>query len=225
MQGSEPSAGAAAITLDEYQRVVPDKIELINGNLLASEEARLDLLALLLKKYGLERLHCCAIHSTGATRLIVPATTCSSLPQYDGHLAFTASFWVDTYLQTHPIGRIYYPAPRFVLRDDPPTNVAPAVAYISVHRLAQFAPDDVYRVVPDLIMEVLSHPSHQDEIDRHVADFLAAGTQIAWIIDACDRTCWVRRRNGQEKVYSYNEKIYSASVLPRLSLRVYEIFE
>ena len=53
MDRPEPTAWAEEITLEEFERFAPQKLELVNGNILASEEIRLDLLALLLKNCGL----------------------------------------------------------------------------------------------------------------------------------------------------------------------------
>ena len=145
-------------------------------------------------------------------------------PEIDELIAFGAAFWIDCYLQTRPIGRIYQPAPHFLLCVAPLTIRTPDAAYVAAHRIAEFETHDVWHVAPDLIVEVLSHPNRQEEIDSRINDFFAAGTSIAWIVDECDQTCVVRRRGVGEKVYGLNEKIYSAPVLPRLSLHGYELF-
>jgi Uma2 family endonuclease len=145
-------------------------------------------------------------------------------PVIDRHIAFGSAFWIDTYLQSRPIGRVFQPAPRFQLCADPVTIRIPDVAYVAAHRCAEFASKELWRIAPDLITEVLSHPNRQEEVDSRIDDFFAAGTAIAWIIDTCDQTCIVRHRNGGEEVYGLNNKIFSAPVLPRLCLRVYELF-
>ena len=54
MERPQPTAWPEEISVQEFERFVPDKIELVDGKLLDSEEARLDLLAVLLKNCGLE---------------------------------------------------------------------------------------------------------------------------------------------------------------------------
>lgn len=54
MERPEPTAWPQEISAQEFERFVPDKIELVNGMLLDSEAARRDLLVVLLKNCGLE---------------------------------------------------------------------------------------------------------------------------------------------------------------------------
>ena len=143
---------------------------------------------------------------------------------FDSVLSFNASFWIESYLQEQPRGRTFRPAPRFLLRENPLTMRVPDVAFLSTHKLAQEPVSEVMRIAPDLIVEILGDPSRRQEVDQRIADFFRAGTDIAWIVDPDTNTCTVRRRRGEERVFRYNQKVYSAPVLPRLCLRVYELF-
>lgn len=49
-----PRPWAEPVSLEEYTSFTPHRIDVVAGNLLDSEEERLDLLALLLKNCGLE---------------------------------------------------------------------------------------------------------------------------------------------------------------------------
>jgi Uma2 family endonuclease len=142
----------------------------------------------------------------------------------DGALAFGASFLIDTYLQRYPRGLTLRPAPAFLLRSTPLTIRVPDVAFIATERLAQFKSEELWRVAPDLIVEVINDPARQSEVDGRINDFFEAGTQVAWILDALTDTCEVRRRSGESRTFANNDKVYSAPVLPRLNLYVYELF-
>jgi hypothetical protein len=50
----QPRRWAERITQAEFATCAPEKLELVDGNVLASEKARLTLLALLLKNCGVE---------------------------------------------------------------------------------------------------------------------------------------------------------------------------
>lgn len=50
----KPRAWAEPITAEEFAKFAPKSLALIDGNILSSEEERLNLLALLLKNCGLE---------------------------------------------------------------------------------------------------------------------------------------------------------------------------
>ncbi|MGG1289843.1 hypothetical protein ABE218_00325 [Bacillus smithii] len=49
-----PSKNPQPITYSQYERYTPEKLELINRNLLGSEQERIELLLLLLYNVGLE---------------------------------------------------------------------------------------------------------------------------------------------------------------------------
>ena len=143
---------------------------------------------------------------------------------YDGALAFGAFFLIERYLQDYPRGSAFRPAPAFLLRNEPLTIRVPDVAYVAAHRVAEFGAHALMTAPPDLVVEVVTATARRAEVKERVDDFLAAGTEIAWILDACMRICHVRRRDGTSRMFGYNEKLYSAPVLPRLNLRVYELF-
>lgn len=145
-------------------------------------------------------------------------------PWADGVWAFDISYHIDTYLQEHPRGRCFRPAPRFILATDPVTIRVPDVAFIETGRLITNTWDNICPVVPELVAEVISQSSRWDEVDARIADFLKAGTAVAWILDAMEKRLIVRRRRGTDVVYGFNQKVYSAPVLPRLNVYVYELF-
>ncbi len=49
-----PSRKPQQVTYSQYERYIPEKVELIKGNLLYSEQERIELLLLLLYNVGLE---------------------------------------------------------------------------------------------------------------------------------------------------------------------------
>lgn len=143
----------------------------------------------------------------------------------DGALACGASFHIDTYLQDHPRGQTFRPAPGFILRTLPSRLIrTPDVAYMELHRVAEIKFIVVCPVVPDLIVEVLTDARRRQEVEERVRDFLQAGTSMAWILDGCAKTCEVRRRKGESRIFALDSKVYAAPLLPRLNLRVYELF-
>lgn len=142
----------------------------------------------------------------------------------DGVYAFDVAFHLNGYLQDHPRGRVFRPAPPFMLSVTPVTVRVPDVAFIETHRLvARGGGAGVCPIVPDLIAEIISHPARWDEIDERVADFMAAGTSTAWILDTMEKRLIVRSAQGRARAFDYNAKVYSAPLLPRLNVRVYEL--
>jgi Uma2 family endonuclease len=145
-------------------------------------------------------------------------------PPRDGALAFGAFYNIECYLQQKPRGRAFRPSPAFLLRGDPLTIRVPDVSFIEAHRCAQFDWNQLCPIAPDLIVEVLTDTSRAAEVDERIADFFAAGTRIAWILDGRSDTVVVRHARGESRRFHDNEKVLSAPVLPRLNLPVYELF-
>lgn len=146
-------------------------------------------------------------------------------PAIDGGLAYAAYFHLYSYLQASGVGQVFRPAPAFMLQSMPRLVRIPDVAFLSAFRPSNAHVAAICDFAPNLIVEVMTQRERQGEIEDRVRDFLKTGTEMAWIVDFETRTCEVRHRSGERRVFTRNEKLRAPSLLPRLNLGVYEIFE
>src|SRR5207247_2417345 len=82
----------------------------------------------------------------------------------------------------------------FLLARDPDTVRAPDVAFIS-HLRAREVGDvpSYFPGPPDLAVEVLSPSDRSGEVHGKVADYLAAGARLVWVVDPRTKRVLVHR--------------------------------
>ncbi len=137
--------------------------------------------------------------------------------------ALIASF-IQMYLNQNPIGRVMGDGVLFYL---PNGDVfIPDAAYVSFAR--QPTIPERYDLAPDLAVEVLSPSNSSVEIEEKVASYLAAGSQMVWVVNPVKQTVNVwRPGEGRElrvEKLTLDDTLDGGAVLPGFSLPVRDIF-
>jgi Uma2 family endonuclease len=113
----------------------------------------------------------------------------------------------------------------FFLEQDPDSVVAPDVAFIGADRIPP--PDRQHefgRVVPHVVVEVLSPSNTSTEIKRKLAVYRRAGVPLVWDADPIDQTVTAYFRDGRVRVYHIGEELDGGDVLPGFRVPVAEFF-
>lgn len=104
---------------------------------------------------------------------------------FEGWITFIILGQFDRYLEQHDIGMVY--TPDAVLRILPGVGRAADVAFVSWASLPGGRPpersDPVPRVVPELVVEVLSRSNTPGEMSRKRGEYFRAGVKRVWEID------------------------------------------
>ena len=124
----------------------------------------------------------------------------------------------------HP-GRIYgsdlslsswLDAPRRLRRPD--------VSFVSQARLpGGKTPVGVLTVAPDLVVECVSPHDIASTLERKVAEYLAAGVRLVWVIYPEERRAMVRRPDGTATVVSVDDHLEGEDVLPGFRVRLRDV--
>lgn len=77
---------------------------------------------------------------------------------------------------------------------------------------------------PDIAVEVFSPSNTAAEMERKVAEYLAAGSQRVWVTYTSNRSVAVHRNDGSTITYTGNDVITDEELLPSFSLPLAEIF-
>ena len=103
--------------------------------------------------------------------------------------------------------------------------LVPDVAYLSYDRVPfdDEKAADIPRVAPDAAVEVLSPRDRRRDVDEKIRVYLAAGTNVVFVVDTIDETVVAYDRRGRE-LFGVTDVVTHAS-LPEFSLRVYTLFE
>ena len=114
----------------------------------------------------------------------------------------------------------------FTLQDDPVRIRIPDISFIATARIPEggFRTSPIHGA-PDLAIEVVSPTDKAGELAVKTADYLAAGTQQVWIVEAAARTDAVYRPGGAARVYGADDTLDGGDLLPGLALPVGDLFD
>jgi len=114
----------------------------------------------------------------------------------------------------------------FLLSRHPDTVRAPDVAFVRRDRFdADEAERSFFRGAPDLAIEILSPTNRPGETHAKVADYLAAGSKLVWVIDPAHEVVSVYRSLLAPRCIGADGVIQGDDVLPGLSISVATLLE
>ncbi len=144
---------------------------------------------------------------------------------FESRLAGLIIYFIESFLDSNDLGIVVGEAG--TLRLAPGLIRLPDVAFISWNKFpnrrlpAQPIPD----LAPDLAVEVLSASNTDQEMDRKIREYFAAGTTLAWWVDPVEKTVSVYTAPGQFVVITENDTLDGGSVLPGFALPLRKLFE
>jgi Uma2 family endonuclease len=97
----------------------------------------------------------------------------------------------------------------------------PDVSFILRGRLPEGGPPDGnLRIVPDLVVEVVSPNDLAEEVETRLTDFIRVGVPLLWVIYPNTRSVRVIRKGASEPVRFEDDELSGGEVLPGFSCRV-----
>jgi Uma2 family endonuclease len=126
------------------------------------------------------------------------------------------------------IGRVYMADTRFRIFPDRPIIYGPDAAFVREDRLP--LPDlDTYerigQLAPDLVVEVVSPTDREVDVQDKVADYLAAGVRLVWLVRSRAHTITAHAPGREPVTYREGDVLDGGEVLPDFRVPVNEIFE
>lgn len=83
--------------------------------------------------------------------------------------------------------------------------------------------DGFLRVIPDLVVEVLSPGNSQRRILDEVGEYLAAGMRLVWVIDTATRSAACHRSLTNVRTVREDELLDGEDVVPGFTCRLGDI--
>lgn len=145
-----------------------------------------------------------------------------------GIVAMNVGIDLGSYVRQNKLGRTFAAETGFVIRTSAGESVlAPDAAFIRAERLSEegFA-KGFSRVVPDLVVEVVSPDDSYNEVRAKVGEWLAGGVQVVWVVDPERRVVevWQPPQNLTQTL-TERDILRGEPVLPGFELPVCVIFE
>src|SRR5947199_37047 len=111
------------------------------------------------------------------------------------------------------LGRVYVES-GFKLTSNPDTVRGPDIAFIRETRLPEPEPVGYPALAPDLVVEILSPSDRPGDVLGKVADWLSAGTRLAWVVDPERRLVRIYRADGVDEIVTIEQALDGEDVVP-----------
>lgn len=131
---------------------------------------------------------------------------------------------IEDFLAEHELGECFGEA-GYLLAERPDTVRGPDISFISQSRLEGFNDAKFFRGSPDLAIEILSPSNRAGEIHGKIADYLAAGARLCWVVDPERRRVSVYSKLLFPIHLAWDDVLEGADVLPGFSVRVAALFD
>jgi Uma2 family endonuclease len=114
-----------------------------------------------------------------------------------------------------------------MLRLVPGLMRAPDVSFIARGRLKRYKQggERYPSIGADLAVEVISKSNTKAEIARKLAEYFAAGTQLAWVVDPKTETVRVHQAPRKFIVLGSGDVLHAGDVIPGLRIHVKDLFD
>ena len=129
------------------------------------------------------------------------------------------------HVTAHALGVVFVET-GFILRRDPDVVRAPDVSFLSAARVpASGIPSGYIDGPPDLAVEVISPSDTLYEVEDKIAQYLAAGTRLAWVINPHRRTVAAHAPGAPVHVLGEGDTLDAGDVVPGFRCAVREFME
>jgi Uma2 family endonuclease len=148
-----------------------------------------------------------------------------TMATYESMVALMLGVILQSYLEKNPHGVIIGAnGPLWIL---PRRMRIPDLSFISWQRFpgGRLPQDAVYRVAPDLAVEILSKGNTKGEMQLKLREYFEAGVRLVWYIDPRSGTAQVFTAVDQSTTIDEKGLLEGRDVLPGFQLRLGELFE
>lgn len=137
-----------------------------------------------------------------------------------------ATVLLRLFVRERRLGRVLPGETGFYTRGNDRTVRAPDVVFISYDRLPADQPNPGYgRVIPELVIEVVSPNDRADKIEEKVQEWLDFGVLLVWVIYPQTQRIHVFQYGQQPVILRADDTITGDPALPGFSAVVREFFE
>lgn len=143
-----------------------------------------------------------------------------------GRIASRVTSLLDAHVREHKAGVVVTCDTGFILHRSPDTVRAPDVAFIRMEKYRALA--DNQRAMPgapDIAVEILSPGNRATDVHAKVADYLAAGTLLVWLVDPVAEQVHSYRKLLEPTVLSAADLLTAEELLPGFRVPVKALFE
>jgi Uma2 family endonuclease len=151
-----------------------------------------------------------------------------SMPPAGGeHSAIEATMIIllGNIIREQGYGRVYSGDAGFILSEEQNTVLSPDVAIVKGERLPPLEEQRGFLpLAPDFAVEIVSPSDRSSLVTEKVMEYLAAGTQLVWVVEPRLRLITAYTPDRDAHVYTADDEIDGGEVIPGFRIRVSEFF-
>ncbi len=110
-----------------------------------------------------------------------------------------------------------------ILERNPDTVRGPDVAFYSMARQPEM-PEGYFEIPPDLAVEVLSPDDRRKNVREKIAQYVASGVKLVWLVDPEAQTVMVYSGTTRGIEYGDTDSLDGGDVIPGFTCTVAELF-
>jgi Uma2 family endonuclease len=130
---------------------------------------------------------------------------------------------LGAFVAQHRLGEVFGPDLGYELT--PQRVRAPDVSFVRAEKLVAYGnPQEFAKVVPDLVVEVISPEVKYGYLQRKIRDYFEAGVRLLWIVDPEMQTVTVYHSPLDLRILTDADALSDEEVLPGFSCTVTELF-
>ncbi len=113
-----------------------------------------------------------------------------------------------------------------LLWEDPDTLVGPDAMFITNKKLPLRRSSEGYLLtIPELVVEIRSKNDSNSYVDQKVRDYLKAGVEVVWVVDAARKAVFEYRPAAESRTYSHGDVLTLDDLIPGFNMRVADVFQ
>ena len=141
-----------------------------------------------------------------------------------GKFSMRAAVSLSNYVEPRGLGQVVGEV-GFLLTSNPDTVRGPDAAFVARDKIvATDEPTGYWLGAPDLVVEVISPNDVYKEVDEKVAEWLAHGVRLVFVVNPRHRTVAVHRPNQPVRILTEDDTLDGEDVVPGWSLPVRALF-
>jgi Uma2 family endonuclease len=119
---------------------------------------------------------------------------------------------LDNFVSQHQLGEVFGPDLGYELTLH--RVRAPDVSFVSAEKIATYGTWEFAKLVPDLVVEVISPDVKYGYLQRKIRDFCEAGVRLLWIVDPDMQTVTVYHSPYDPRVLTTADTLSGEDVIP-----------
>jgi Uma2 family endonuclease len=143
---------------------------------------------------------------------------------WHGAIAANLAYQLNDFVRRAGLGIVFAQDTGFKIASKPDTVRAPDVAFVARERADQIPARGYADLAPDLLAEILSPDDRPAEVLAKVAEWLAAGTKLVWVVDPERREVRAYRGDGGMSILREHDALDGEAVLPGFRCPLPQVF-